>query len=64
MVGQVNYWRKKEGQEEKKLEELVASTAAAAVEEEETRGCRVENDKVPCAFPRRGMWHEEMQAVL
>lgn len=46
------------------MEELVASAAAAAAEEEEARGCRIENDEVPCALPRRGMWHEEMQAVL
>ena len=62
LVGQVKYWRKTK-EEEKTLEELVASAAAAAAEEEAARGCRIENDEVPCALPRRGMWHEEMQAV-
>jgi len=63
LVGQEKYWRKKEREEEKTLEELVASAAVAAAEEE-ARGCRIENDEVPCALSRRGMWHEGMQAVL
>jgi hypothetical protein len=63
LVGQEKYWRKKEREEEKTLEELVTSPAAAAAEEEAS-GCRIENDQVPCALSRHGMWHEEMQAVL